>query len=72
MEETQTKAALGARPHIQLDALGNKADSYDRYGSRAVAHLLGKAGMKKQLQSKGKYNPSDELETSLQVSMLPT
>jgi hypothetical protein len=31
-----------------------------------VAHLGGKHGMKKFVQSAGKYNPSDELGTSLQ------
>mgnify|MGYP003328986860 FL=1 len=46
--------------------LGDKALEYCRDGLRAVAHLGGKAGMKKFVQSKGEYNPSDELGTSLQ------
>jgi hypothetical protein len=49
-----------------IDAIGDKANSYDRDGLRAVAHLGGKAGMRKYLQSRGEYNPSDELGTSLQ------
>ena len=49
-----------------LDALGDNASEYSRDGLRAVAHLGGKAGMKKFVQSKGEYNPSDELGTSLQ------
>ena len=49
-----------------IDALGDKASEYRRDGLRAVAHLGGKAGMKKFVQSKGEYNPSDELGTILQ------
>ena len=49
-----------------IDALGDDAAEYDRDGLRAVAHLGGKAGMKKFVQSKGNYNPADELGTSLQ------
>ena len=49
-----------------IDALGDAAASYDRDGLRAVAHLGGKSGMKKFVQSKGEYNPADELGTSLQ------
>ena len=49
-----------------IDALGNEAAVYDRDGLRAVAHLGGKSGMKKFVQSKGDYNPADELGTSLQ------
>ena len=48
------------------DALGDAAADYDRDGLRAVAHLGGKSGMKKFVQSKGDYNPTDELGTSLQ------
>ena len=66
MEDTQTKAALGGRPRRQLDALGRKDNNYDRDGLGAVAQFDGKAGMKKFVQSKGEYNPSDELATSLQ------
>ena len=49
-----------------INALGNAAAAYDRDGLRAVAHLGGKSGMKKFVQSKGDYNPADELGTSLQ------
>ena len=48
-----------------IDALGDDAAHYDRNGLRAVAHLGGKSGMKKFVQSKGDYNPADELGTSL-------
>lgn len=48
-----------------IDQLGELAEGYDRNGLRAVAHLGGKEGMKKWLESKGKSNPSDELGTSL-------
>ena len=49
-----------------IDALGDDAAVYDRDGLRAVAHLGGKSGMKKFVQSKGNYNPADDLGTSLQ------
>ena len=49
-----------------IDGLGLNTDGFDRDGLRAVAHLGGKHGMKKFVQSAGKYNPSDELGTSLQ------
>ena len=48
-----------------IDQLGELAEGYDRNGLRAVAHLGGKEGMKKWLESKGEANPSDELGTSL-------
>ena len=48
-----------------IDALGDEAADYDRDGLRAVGHLAGKTGMKKFVQSKGDYNPADELGTSL-------
>ena len=48
-----------------IDALGDDAADYDRDGLRAVAQLGGKSGMKKFVQSKGDYNPADELGTSL-------
>jgi hypothetical protein len=51
---------------MAIDALGDDAADYDRDGLRAVAHLGGKSGMKKFVQSKGYYNPADELGTSLQ------
>ena len=49
-----------------IDGLGLNTDGYDRDGLRAVAHLGGKGGMRRFVQSAGKYNPSDELGTSLQ------
>ena len=49
-----------------IDALGNAVAGYNRDGLRAVAHLGGKSGMKMFVQSKGDYNPADELGTSLQ------
>jgi hypothetical protein len=49
-----------------IDGLGLNTDGYNRDGLRAVAHLGGKHGMKKFVQSAGQYNPSDELGTSLQ------
>ena len=49
-----------------IDALGDAAKGYDRDGLRSVAHLGGKGGMQKYVRSGGKYNPSDELGTSLQ------
>ena len=48
-----------------IDALSDQAKGYDRDGLRSVAHLGGKGGMKKFVKSGGKYNPSDELGTSL-------
>ena len=48
-----------------IDALGDAAKGYDRDGLRSVAHLGGTGGMKRYVQSGGKYNPSDELGTSL-------
>lgn len=41
------------------------AENFDRDGLRAVAHLGGVSGMKQFVASGGKYNPSDELGTSL-------
>ena len=49
-----------------IDALGDAAKGYERDGLRSVAHLGGESGMKKYVQSKGSYNPADELGTSLQ------
>ena len=48
-----------------IDALGDAAKDYDRDGLRSVAHLGGKGGMRKFVKSGGKYNPADELGTSL-------
>ena len=49
-----------------IDGLGLDTDGYNRDGLRAVAHLGGKGGMRRFVQSEGEYNPSDELGTSLQ------
>ena len=49
-----------------IDDLGDVTAAYSRDGLRAVAHLGGKGGMKKFVQSGGKHNPADELGTSLQ------
>ena len=49
-----------------VDALGDKANSYDRGGIRAVSHLGGKAGLNRYVQSQGEYNQSGKLGTSLQ------
>ena len=48
-----------------IDALGDEADSYDRDGLMAVAHLGGVGGMKQFVRTSGEYNPSDALGTSL-------
>ena len=48
-----------------IDALGDKASGYSRDGLPAVAHLGGKAGMKKFVRSNGEYNSEDELGSSL-------
>ena len=48
-----------------IDSLGREADGYDRDGLKAIAHLGGLGGMKKYVSSKGEYNPSDALGTSL-------
>ena len=50
-----------------IDALGDAAKGYDRDGLRSVAHLGGKGGMRKFVKSGGKYNPADELGTSLKT-----
>ena len=49
-----------------IDALGDEAADYERDGLRAVGHLAGVGGMKKFVRTQGKYNPADELGTSLQ------
>ena len=48
-----------------IDSLGDEAKDYDRDGLRSVAHLGGASGMKKFVRTKGKYDPQDELGTSL-------
>ena len=50
-----------------IDALGEDAKAYDRDGLRAVAHLSGKTGMRKFVQSRGDYNPQDALGTTAQA-----
>ena len=49
-----------------IDALGDTAWQYNRDGLEQWHILGGKGGMKKYVQSKGSYNPADELGTSLQ------
>ena len=67
-EQLQQKVADWHFADIEdaIDTLGDKADSYDRDGLMAVAHLGGVGGMKKYVRTKGQYNPSDALGTSLQ------
>ena len=48
-----------------IDTIGDEVADYDCDGLRAVAHLGGKSGMKKYVRTKGQYNPSDALGTSL-------
>ena len=48
-----------------IDALGSEADGYDRDGLKAIGHLGGVGGMRKYVRTKGQYNPSDALGTSL-------
>lgn len=48
-----------------IDGLGEVAQDYDRDGLKAVAHLGGVEGMRRYVKTKGLYNPSDELGTSL-------
>ena len=66
-EQLQQKVADWHFADIEdaIDALGSEADGYDRDGLMAVAHLGGVGGMKKYVRTKGQYNPSDALGTSL-------
>lgn len=48
-----------------IDALGDAGKGYNHDGLRSVAHLGGKGGMAQFVKSGGKYNPADELGTSL-------
>ena len=48
-----------------VDDLGEAAKSYSKEGLLAVGHLGGKSSIKKYVKSKGQYNPSDQLGTSL-------
>ena len=48
-----------------IDKLGKEASGFDRDGLKAVAHLGGIGGMRKFVRTKGQYDPSDELGTSL-------
>ena len=49
-----------------VDELGDAAKGYSKEGLLAVGHLAGKTGLRKFVESKGKYNPSDALGTSAQ------
>jgi len=66
-EQLQQKVADWHFTDIEaaIDGLGSEADGYDRDGLKAVAHLGGVGGMKKYVRTKGQYNPSDALGTSL-------
>lgn len=66
-EALQQKVAEWHFADIQdaIDALGHEADSYDRDGLMAVAHLGGVSGMQKYVRTKGHYDPADALGTSL-------
>jgi len=48
-----------------IDALGDAGKGYNRDGLRSVAHLGGTGGMQRFVTTGGRYNPSDELGTSL-------
>ena len=50
-----------------IDSLGDKAKTYSRDGLMAVAHLGGRTGMKKYVQTNGEYNPADDNNTTLQM-----
>jgi len=66
-EQLQQKVADWHFTDIEaaIDGLGSEADGYDRDGLKAVAHLSGVGGMRKYVRTKGQYNPSDALGTSL-------
>ena len=66
-EQLQQKVAAWHFTDIEaaIDGLGSEADGYDRDGLKAVAHLSGVGGMRKYVRTKGQYNPSDALGTSL-------
>lgn len=66
-EQLQQKVAGWHFADIEdaIVALGSEADGYDRDGLKAVAHLGGVGGMRKYVRTKGQYNPSDALGTSL-------
>jgi hypothetical protein len=48
-----------------ISKLGAVSEGWDQDGLRAVAHLGGVSGMKKFVETNGKYNPSDDFNTSL-------
>ena len=48
-----------------VDDLGEAAKDYSMEGLLAVGHLGGKSSIKKYVESKGKYDPEDQLGTSL-------
>lgn len=66
-EQLQQKVADWHFADIEaaIDALGSEADGYDRDGLKALAHLGGVGGLRKYVRTKGEYNPSDALGTSL-------
>ena len=66
-EQLQQKVAHWHFADIEdaIEALGGEADGYDRDGLKAIGHLGGVGGMRKYVRTKGKYNPSDALGTSL-------
>jgi len=66
-EQLQQKVADWHFADIEdaIDALGSEADGYDRDGLKAIGHLGGVGGMKKYVRTRGQYNPSDALGTSL-------
>lgn len=66
-EQLQQKVAEWHLTDIQdaIAALGDEAESYDRDGLMAVAHIGGIGGMRKYVRTKGHYDPQDALGTSL-------
>jgi len=66
-EQLQQKVADWHFTDIEaaIDGLGSEADGYDRDGLKAVGHLAGISGMRRYVRTKGEYNPSDALGTSL-------
>ena len=48
-----------------VDDLGDSAKGYSKEGLLAIGHLGGKSSIKKYVESKGQYDPEDQLGTSL-------
>ena len=48
-----------------VDDLGDAAKDYSKEGLLAIGHLGGKSSIKKYVESKGEYDPEDQLGTSL-------